>query len=227
MNCFHRSRIKKYRCHKCIKTFEAPDDIGVCLTCFEGFIEEVNEEEEEEKHNNQQPSQRIRHRHMEMETNINSMVRHMDRLMQGVRMNPFERRMERVRERERERRRQNPIEMEFLNDSSSDNSDDPDNIGPNGNSVNVMFRRNNGQPSAVVFENGNRIHLHMPHGSVPIQDLPNFLQTLMQNLGIHNNGRQQPATEETIENLNEIEITNNHYEKDGQSGELTAPNCSI
>mmetsp|Transcript_42820 Transcript_42820/g.50207 ORF Transcript_42820/g.50207 Transcript_42820/m.50207 type:complete len:142 (-) Transcript_42820:144-569(-) len=74
--------------------------------------------------------------------------------------------------------------------------------------------------------NGERF-IHS-HGPGPTVNLDEIFRRLLGGFDFANGNRhQQPASEDTIENLNEVMINENDCEYDKEKDEYTPPNCSI
>ncbi|CAI2375882.1 unnamed protein product [Moneuplotes crassus] len=230
----NKSEMQAYRCLKCNKNFIVPKDLCVCPHCLEGFIEEINQDEvqdipqprdepmEEDDQfpdiNNyppipsfgvgllrgilgggvpsHRPRQRPSHRLRRHRDSSNSSSESNDLPMHGIRM---------------------PEMPEFPMMPQSE---------PGRGQNYFRVRSIDGQPVQIVFGSGGSSRMmNMGSEGMEPSNFRNFFERLLNNFGLQNRSDQQPASQETIENLKEIEISEDHYDTEG--GEPKPPACAI
>mmetsp|Transcript_7697 Transcript_7697/g.8707 ORF Transcript_7697/g.8707 Transcript_7697/m.8707 type:complete len:123 (+) Transcript_7697:350-718(+) len=59
------------------------------------------------------------------------------------------------------------------------------------------------------------------------RDLERILINLATIMSLEQQSSQQPASQQTIENLKEVEISKEDYEENKETGEINPPNCAI
>ena len=82
------------------------------------------------------------------------------------------------------------------------------------------------QPNVIISRsgpNGQQIQIQSFGGNI---DLNEIFQLLVNDMGVQNESQQQPASEEAISQLKEVDVTEEHYEQK-PGGESEPPCCPI
>lgn len=114
-------------------------------------------------------------------------------------------------------------------DDGSDNSEQED---EQNNRNFMMIRRSDGDgySNIIIFGNDpSASGFNIGRNGLNFNSIDRFDQLfrhLLQNMGVRNHSQQRPASQETIENLKEIDITEDMYEEN-EKGEKVAPTCAI
>lgn len=216
-----------YRCHQCKINFKAPDDLGVCPQCCEGFIEEIKQEDVQQEVHQMPPPRAARHP-FEGVNNFQNLQ------SQGTPGSIFERILG-------SRRRPNFVSHHRHRDDSSSSSSSDDNQfgaripgmgsmmpfgapGP-GSSSNMMVISTSSGPGAgarqIIIHNGGGGPANLLGGGLRGGSIQEIFESLLQNLGAQERSNQRPASQDTIEGLKEIEITEEHFDNEG--GEAKPP----
>eukprot|EP00343_Euplotes_focardii_P002207 CAMPEP_0205806140 /NCGR_PEP_ID=MMETSP0205-20121125/9569_1 /ASSEMBLY_ACC=CAM_ASM_000278 /TAXON_ID=36767 /ORGANISM="Euplotes focardii, Strain TN1" /LENGTH=117 /DNA_ID=CAMNT_0053078471 /DNA_START=318 /DNA_END=671 /DNA_ORIENTATION=- len=114
----------------------------------------------------------------------------------------------------------------FSDNSSSDDEDFRSLV--QGHRRHIITIENGGIPQRLVMNGDNGFEARFNGRPMDFGNISELLQQLLQQVHREEgNGNQQPASKETVDNLNEIEIQEQHYDIDGQTGEQKAPCCPI
>jgi hypothetical protein len=112
-------------------------------------------------------------------------------------------------------------------DSNSDHSEEEEDSAQAHENYTII-RRNGASPNIIIFGNGpiGEGGLNIGRGGLTFDSMNRFeeiFRHLLDNMGVINQNQQRPASQETVENLKEVDITEDMYEENDK-GKRVPPN---